>query len=179
MACPCREKSLKNLHNICLQPSGARRRLQNACRYMMTEIADIWDLPHPSHVREGKSTVYKADYSSPALDLLHRPQPQASLLAVEVTHLLQIWQGPVPCWSHHDPLMGQESEKVLGTWGFGKLKRGHSLGEREHKENVLKPKVPSSFIYLSKLNCTHKKHVWNKEVEIPAHIITCSLSQKC
>lgn len=139
---------------------------------------DCWMLPDtwwlkkltfeicPTHPMSGKekTTVHKADYSSPALDLLHRPQPQASLLAVEVTHLLQIRQGLVPCWSHHDPLMGQECEEVLGTWGFGKLKRGHSLGESEHKD-CLKSKGSLILHLFIKNNCTHNEmcvYNWNE-----------------
>lgn len=78
-------------------------------------------------VSGNKAQLNKADYSSPALDLFHRPQSQTSLLTVEMTHLLQIWQGLIPCRSHHDPLVGQEGEEILGTGGFGKLKGGHSL----------------------------------------------------
>lgn len=78
-------------------------------------------------VLRSEAPLYEADCNSPALDLFHRPQSQPSLLAVEMTHLLQIWQGLVPCWSHHDPLMGQQGEEILGTRGFGKLKWGHSL----------------------------------------------------
>lgn len=75
-----------------------------------------------------------------------------------MTHLLQIWQGLVPCRSHHDPLVGQEGEEILGTWGFGKLKRGHSLRiTEENRDLPLKQrrKVPLARtpIPLSKLNC--------------------------
>lgn len=77
--------------------------------YFMTERADI----------------------SPALNLFHRPQAQASLLAMEVPHLLQVWQSLVPCRGHHDSLLGQEREQVLGAGSFGELKRGHSLERRE------------------------------------------------
>lgn len=156
MACPFRGRPKVCTTHVC-NPKGL------ADNYTMFTAASLqmqdqlgFEICPICPVLRNEALMCEVDCSSPALDLFHRPQSQPSLLAVEMTHLLQIWQGLVPGWSHHDPLMGQQGEEILGTWGFGKLKWGHSLRRIERTEICIENEGGRFLlvrICLSKLNC--------------------------